>query len=598
MGASVARKILIAAVCALGLVPSPAAPPPAPAVNGSYLGQVPPGPTPVVFAPGLVSMAGRFEFAVSWSPDGRTLLFSTERSGQNPEVLISELKGEGWTSPQPIRFRKGIPGGEQEAFFSPDGREVFFAFVEKDACSIWKVFRTSSGWGEPVKLGAAVNTGIVFYPTRGQSGTLYFTDVRKGATYRSFLDDGEYKTAQPAGLLFGGHAFVAPDEKFLLFDAEGDLFVAFRGTSGGWGIPRKLRAPISTAEFFETCPSLSPDGKYLFWSRYDEPGGLSNIYWAEATILKELELEEEMEPLAIAQAVDDAIGWFKTKDFDLLFRVHSPGPDLFMFQPESTDTITSGEAFRKFAEIFRDPALTYSRHQVKELRINRSGLDDVAWFSALLDDCSKRNGREGCWKDVRWTGVLERREGRWVMVQGHFSFAADPEKTDPSPAEAQAGAAQARDSLTPSGKYPEIESVIRAGLAWARNKDQDLLFSTRAQDETLLIVTPYSLKPVVGINAFKQRAESLWLTDDFKALGYDIRDLRIHLSPRGTVAWFSALVDDWCEYRGQPQGWKDVRWTGVLEKRGGKWLYVQGHFSFAADRAKPPAGGMEKTADR
>ena len=28
------------------------------------------------------------------------------------------------------------------------------------------------------------------------------------------------------------------------------------------------------------------------------------------------------------------------------------------------------------------------------------------------------------WKNTRWTGVLEKREGRWVMAQQHFSFAA------------------------------------------------------------------------------------------------------------------------------------------------------------------------------
>ena len=31
----------------------------------------------------------------------------------------------------------------------------------------------------------------------------------------------------------------------------------------------------------------------------------------------------------------------------------------------------------------------------------------------------------GCWKDTRWTGVLERRNGEWLIVQMHFSFAAD-----------------------------------------------------------------------------------------------------------------------------------------------------------------------------
>jgi hypothetical protein len=30
-------------------------------------------------------------------------------------------------------------------------------------------------------------------------------------------------------------------------------------------------------------------------------------------------------------------------------------------------------------------------------------------------------------------------------------------------------------------------------------------------------------------------------------------------------------------------GWDNCRWTGTLEKRGGKWVVVQMHFSFPKD---------------
>lgn len=301
--------------------------------------------------------------------------------------------------------------------------------------------------------------------------------------------------------------------------------------------------------------------------------------------------EAASERPAVAKAVDDAIGWFRTKDFDLLFRVHSPGPDLFLYQPDGDDTIRSGEEFRRFAEVFRKPGFTYLRHEVKDLRVHLARAEGVAWFSALLDDCATVDGREGCWKDARWTGVLEKRAGSWVMVQGHFSFGADPAKVAAAPEVVRERAARATSSLHPAGRYPDIEAVIRAGFAWARTKDTALLFGTRAQDEGLFVFGPYVGPPVAGFEAFRERARRLWLRDDFVATGFDVRDVRIHLSPKGTVAWFSAVVDDWCEIGGIPDGWQDVRWTGVLERRDGRWLYVQGHFSFAARRATatPPA---------
>ncbi|MBE0665435.1 MAG: PD40 domain-containing protein [Candidatus Aminicenantes bacterium] len=42
------------------------------------------------------------------------------------------------------------------------------------------------------------------------------------------------------------------------------------------------------SEFSETCPALSHDGKYIFFSRYNEANEVSDIYWVDAKILGEL----------------------------------------------------------------------------------------------------------------------------------------------------------------------------------------------------------------------------------------------------------------------------------------------------------------------
>jgi hypothetical protein len=48
----------------------------------------------------------------------------------------------------------------------------------------------------------------------------------------------------------------------------------------------------------------------------------------------------------------------------------------------------------------------------------------VAWFYCILDDINEWKGQPANWENTRWTGVLEKRDGRWVMAQQHFSFAA------------------------------------------------------------------------------------------------------------------------------------------------------------------------------
>ena len=73
------------------------------------------------------------------------------------------------------------------------------------------------------------------------------------------------------------------------------------------------------------------------------------------------------------------------------------------------------------------------------------------------------------------------------------------------------------------------------------------------------------------------------LRDEFKATDYAVRDLRVNFSRLGDTAWYSCMLDDHAEWKGQPTGWDNARWTGTLEKRDGKWVIVQMHFSFAKD---------------
>ena len=129
-----------------------------------------------------------------------------------------------------------------------------------------------------------------------------------------------------------------------------------------------------------------------------------------------------------------------------------------------------------------------------------------------------------------------------------------------------------------------VEQTIRHSIGWALTKNLPLLESLIAHDAELFIFHPDSKSTVVGWNAFVKLFD-FWMDPRFRATSFDVRDLRITFSRAGDVAWFSAMLDDFADWDGKPGGWKDTRWTGVLEKRGGKWVIVQMHFSFASDRA-------------
>jgi hypothetical protein len=130
----------------------------------------------------------------------------------------------------------------------------------------------------------------------------------------------------------------------------------------------------------------------------------------------------------------------------------------------------------------------------------------------------------------------------------------------------------------------EISKVIHGSIGWAATKDKEFVFSCFADDPELFYFSPRDDGTIHGYKAFVNLTERFFMRSDFKAIGYEIKDLHINLSRSGNVAWYHARLNDYNEFQGQPANWEDVRWTGVLEKRDGRWIIVQMHFSDASDK--------------
>ena len=91
-----------------------------------YFGQAPPGDEPAVFAPGVISLEGRFEQFLLYSPDARELTFGITTSDWSEFFLYSaKLEDERWTEPVVAPFL----GGDSSALtscLSFDRRRAFF----------------------------------------------------------------------------------------------------------------------------------------------------------------------------------------------------------------------------------------------------------------------------------------------------------------------------------------------------------------------------------------------------------------------------------------------------------------------------------------
>lgn len=125
----------------------------------------------------------------------------------------------------------------------------------------------------------------------------------------------------------------------------------------------------------------------------------------------------------VKKAIEQSIGWAIKMDFDAMFRLWAD--DLFHFWLFSDSRVIGLDNFKKHAEGWRDPDFRGTRFEFRDLRIMFSRSGDVAWYSCTLDDCSSYKGKESCLKDVFQTGVLEKRDGRWVHTLMHGSYPVD-----------------------------------------------------------------------------------------------------------------------------------------------------------------------------
>ena len=128
----------------------------------------------------------------------------------------------------------------------------------------------------------------------------------------------------------------------------------------------------------------------------------------------------------------------------------------------------------------------------------------------------------------------------------------------------------------------KIAQVVSSVIGWAKTKDLNLFYGSIANDEDYVSVTP--TKRIV--KRFEDVKQSLpfWMSPDFKYVRHELKDLEIKFARCGEVAWFFCILDDINTYKGEPATWENARWTGVVEKRDGKWVVVSQHFSFASDR--------------
>jgi ketosteroid isomerase-like protein len=124
----------------------------------------------------------------------------------------------------------------------------------------------------------------------------------------------------------------------------------------------------------------------------------------------------------IEKTIHSAIEWAQHKDTALLYSVIAKDPEYLEVDPENR-VVKGIQDFRKAEKIWLDPIFKAIKCEISDMTIHVSKEGSVAWFYCMLNDINEWDGQPASWMNTRWTGVLEKRNNKWVIVQMHFSFA-------------------------------------------------------------------------------------------------------------------------------------------------------------------------------
>ncbi len=259
-----------------------------------YFGQKPPGLTPELFAPGIISLDERFESAISFSPDLDEIYFSAYSKDENTSIYFSKLKDNEWTRIKRANFTNGEKNVEMHPFVSPNGKRIYFTALDSSFVDekIWYVNRLEDSWSDAIELESPINDGVVFAPNQSKNGDLFYTEISGRNIKLKYAPNknGKYLEVQEIEIGFGHHAFISPSQDYLLVTGQNeedesrndnDIYVYFKRQDGMWTKPINLGNKINS-DFAEVSPRITPDGKYLFFVRSE------NLYWVSTEIIEKL----------------------------------------------------------------------------------------------------------------------------------------------------------------------------------------------------------------------------------------------------------------------------------------------------------------------
>ncbi len=119
----------------------------------------------------------------------------------------------------------------------------------------------------------------------------------------------------------------------------------------------------------------------------------------------------------------------ESEDFTTVAQMWSSEDDIVLFGTEGDEQLVGIEMIKKtMARQFDEIENTLINISDQRISINKAG--NTAWFSEILDYNFIYLGEDMAFEGIRFTGVLEKIDGKWKFVQGHLSVPYEVEFED------------------------------------------------------------------------------------------------------------------------------------------------------------------------
>ncbi len=136
----------------------------------------------------------------------------------------------------------------------------------------------------------------------------------------------------------------------------------------------------------------------------------------------DVDLEKEKVTLVLEKYVIA----MEKQDMDLVKEIWASEPDIKVFGTNSDEKIIGWEQIRSTLQrqfdSFDD---TYISVRDQVVDVNETG--NTAWFSEIMNYNYIYQGEAKQFEGIRFTGVLNKKDGEWFIVQSHISIPASPD---------------------------------------------------------------------------------------------------------------------------------------------------------------------------